>query len=478
MTQVDRTTFKSTTTTLFADNSTGDIGANDLRTQMNNIADSTVFRKTERIAPPTNNDDGVGTNGNGRFNVSDIWIDETNDKAYICLDSATANAVWTEVTYVDAGSISAIDGPQPDEVAFFASPTQLGSSGGLLLWNGTDFTVTGNIVVSGTVDGRDIAVDGAKLDLLPASSLSAVTATSLSVDDVTTSTGQITSITTRTGDGLAATYAGDAMTLRVDNNRITKDTTARTLSDTDNGRFITNAGAGAPVTWTIPLSTTLQATPRLVATFFKVANQTMNIVGITGVSVNGIAESGGNESIIEICPVPYDSFAVVLYAGVPNTYYVYQGTDIKKLNTVANTELAFWTADGTIDGAPEMLWDGTALDVTGEVKSNWAFNPQTGTAYTAALTDRGRIVTMSNAAANVFTIPDDTTVNFPVGTEIRVLQIGAGATSITASGVGGGVTLNGILAGSGALTGQWDEVRLYKVGADAWYATGEIGAVA
>ena len=176
--------------------------------------------------------------------------------------------------------------------------------------------------------------------------------------------------------------------------------------------------------------------------------------------------------------MPYDSFAVVLYAGVPNTYYVYQGTDIKKLNTVANTELAFWTADGTIDGAPEMLWDGTALDVTGEVKSNWAFNPQTGTTYTAALTDRGRIVTMSNAAANVFTIPDDTTVNFPVGTEIRVLQIGAGATSITASGVGGGVTLNGILAGSGALTGQWDEVRLYKVGADAWYATGEIGAVA
>jgi hypothetical protein len=85
---------------------------------------------------------------------------------------------------------------------------------------------------------------------------------------------------------------------------------------------------------------------------------------------------------------------------------------------------------------------------------------------------------MNNAGANTFTIPDSTAVAFPIGTEIRVIQIGAGVTSITGSAGGAGVTLNGILTGTGALTGQWDEVRLYKVGTDAWYATGEIGAVA
>jgi hypothetical protein len=82
---------------------------------------------------------------------------------------------------------------------------------------------------------------------------------------------------------------------------------------------------------------------------------------------------------------------------------------------------------------------------------------------------------MNNASPNTLTIPTDASVEFPIGTEIRVIQIGSGTTSISGNT---GVTLNGISAGTGAITGQWDEVRLYKSGVNTWYVTGNIGAVA
>lgn len=94
MTQVSRTSFKSTTTSLYADNIIGSIGADDLRVQMDNIADSVPFITTGNAAAPTVNDDAADTSGNGTFRVGDVWIDETANTAYICLDSTATAAVW------------------------------------------------------------------------------------------------------------------------------------------------------------------------------------------------------------------------------------------------------------------------------------------------------------------------------------------------------------------------------------------------
>ena len=94
MTQVSRTSFKSNTTTLYADNIIGSIGADDLRVQMDNIADSVPFITTGNATAPTVNDDAADTSGNGTFRVGDVWIDETANTAYICLDSTATAAVW------------------------------------------------------------------------------------------------------------------------------------------------------------------------------------------------------------------------------------------------------------------------------------------------------------------------------------------------------------------------------------------------
>ena len=65
-----------------------------------------------------------------------------------------------------------------------------------------------------------------------------------------------------------------------------------------------------------------------------------------------------------------------------------------------------------------------------------ALNAQTGTSYTAVLADDGKLVTADNASAITFTIPPNGTVAFGIGTQINIMQLGAGQVTIT-PGAGG-----------------------------------------
>jgi ABC-type Fe3+-hydroxamate transport system substrate-binding protein len=103
-------------------------------------------------------------------------------------------------------------------------------------------------------------------------------------------------------------------------------------------------------------------------------------------------------------------------------------------------------------------------------------NAQTGTSYTLALGDADDIVTMNNAAANTLTVPPNGTIAFPIGTVIDVVQIGAGATTITQ---GAGVTIDWNDAGTPgtgnkALNGQRASATLVKTGTDAWLLIGSL----
>jgi hypothetical protein len=99
----------------------------------------------------------------------------------------------------------------------------------------------------------------------------------------------------------------------------------------------------------------------------------------------------------------------------------------------------------------------------------------TGTALNSALTHEGGVVTMSNASANVFTIEPNATIAHSTGAQIDVIQLGAGVTSITGDT---GVTLNGVSAGTGAMTAQYGAVTLLRISSDVWTASGAIGTVA
>lgn len=101
-------------------------------------------------------------------------------------------------------------------------------------------------------------------------------------------------------------------------------------------------------------------------------------------------------------------------------------------------------------------------------------DPKTGTTYTFVLTDsNNELITADNASAQTYTIPTNASVAFPTGSQINVIQIGAGqVTFVGAAGV--------TLASTGATSAQpkcrarFSAVTLVKVGSDSWYAIGDI----
>ena len=110
------------------------------------------------------------------------------------------------------------------------------------------------------------------------------------------------------------------------------------------------------------------------------------------------------------------------------------------------------------------------LTVTGELKSYIALNEQTGTTYTFVIGDAGKLVTSSNGSAQTLTVPPNSSVAYPVGTQINVLQKGTGQVTIAP---GSGVTIS---AADGALKSrvQYSSSTLIKVATDTWYAVGDL----
>jgi hypothetical protein len=99
-------------------------------------------------------------------------------------------------------------------------------------------------------------------------------------------------------------------------------------------------------------------------------------------------------------------------------------------------------------------------------------NQQTAS-YTAVLGDASELIEILNAGATTFSIPTDASVNFPVGTQISILQTGAGQVTIAAV-TPGTTTINGTPGLK--LRSQWSAATLIKRGANLWVASGDLSA--
>ncbi|MGV6875957.1 hypothetical protein ACUSIJ_25135 [Pseudochelatococcus sp. B33] len=95
-------------------------------------------------------------------------------------------------------------------------------------------------------------------------------------------------------------------------------------------------------------------------------------------------------------------------------------------------------------------------------------NTQTGTSYTLALADAGRVVERNNSSANTVTVPANATVAFPIGTRIDVFQVGTGQTTIAAAS---GVTIRSADSKL-AIAKQYGGASLYKRATNEWLLIG------
>jgi len=109
-----------------------------------------------------------------------------------------------------------------------------------------------------------------------------------------------------------------------------------------------------------------------------------------------------------------------------------------------------------------------------DAKINLGIDPETAS-YTAVLANNSQIVTMNNASANTFSIPTDASVAFPDGTQITVLQIGAGQTTIQAV-TAGTTTINstGATANAPKLRVRYSSATCIKLSTNNWVVIGDI----
>jgi hypothetical protein len=92
--------------------------------------------------------------------------------------------------------------------------------------------------------------------------------------------------------------------------------------------------------------------------------------------------------------------------------------------------------------------------------------------YTLVLGDAGKLVQMNVSSANTLTIPPNSSVAFPVGTQILVVQAGSGQTTLAG---GSGVNINS-KDGNVKLSARYCGVTLIQWATNYWYALGDLSA--
>lgn len=112
----------------------------------------------------------------------------------------------------------------------------------------------------------------------------------------------------------------------------------------------------------------------------------------------------------------------------------------------------------------------TFPDVSGVVALQEIIFDKKATSYTLVLGDAYKLIEMEVTSANTLTIPTNTSVAFPLGTQILVSQLGTGQTTITPAV---GVTLRSS-GGKTKTSAQYSMCTLIKRGTNEWYLSGDL----
>jgi hypothetical protein len=96
--------------------------------------------------------------------------------------------------------------------------------------------------------------------------------------------------------------------------------------------------------------------------------------------------------------------------------------------------------------------------------------------YTAVIADTYQVLELMNkATAIAYKIPTNASVAFPVGTVLNILNIGAGACTISAVTPGTTTVLSAGATAASPTLAQYKSAACIKTATDAWYVVGAIG---
>jgi hypothetical protein len=151
-----------------------------------------------------------------------------------------------------------------------------------------------------------------------------------------------------------------------------------------------------------------------------------------------------------------------------------QSTGLVWSNALTSLQITLDTTSNATDG--RISWDttnkkiqvGNATAAIDFASSTLVPNAQ-ASSYTLVLADKDKLVEMGNASANTLTVPLNSSVAFPIGSQINILQTLGGQTTIAATA---GVTIN---ATPGLkLRAQWSSATLIKRLENTWVLIGDL----
>ena len=144
------------------------------------------------------------------------------------------------------------------------------------------------------------------------------------------------------------------------------------------------------------------------------------------------------------------------------------GTGLNTISRVAvGTNDTILVADSTT--ASGVAWK--AITVPNESITSAKIDEQ-ASSYTLALTDKNKFIKMTSGSPNTVTVPTNASVTFPVGSQIHIIQYGAGKTQILP--VAGTPTIYG--TPGQFLRAQYSSATLLKCDTNIWMLMGDLSA--
>lgn len=203
----------------------------------------------------------------------------------------------------------------------------------------------------------------------------------------------------------------------------------------------------------------INSTPRPAYVYDEATDQWYEIAGRVNTAASYTWTASQNFS----SPVTFDSVVVVKNL---NIFLNPSARDAAITSPIYGT-IVFLKQNATGDTINDLqIYTGSTWESV--VDPVYVFN-QKSTSYTLVISDAFKMIEMS--AGGTLTIPLDSSVNFPVGTAIDILQ--TGSSQVTIAGAVG-VTVNSTPGLK--LRAQWSTATLIKRAANTWLVTGDLVA--
>lgn len=172
--------------------------------------------------------------------------------------------------------------------------------------------------------------------------------------------------------------------------------------------------------------------------------------GLSTITTNAVMIGNGTSSVKTVSPAAAGTVLMSTGAGLEPSF-----RNITALTTLLTANAGSTISDGT-----------TAYNIG---YRNVPRNSQGGS-YTLALADEGKFIYSTNPGGATITIPTNTSVPFPIGTAVTIINSGV---ALTVAGQGGVTLYQGGTTNTGNRTvATRGVVTIIKADTDSWYITG------